>query len=79
MELDILHGMLKLLHNHRLRLVIEFHQEVDQDELQGLLDKVGYTKLAVPIEPDAEEVKPQYLDNRSYTFIPSVKKTIKWL
>jgi FkbM family methyltransferase len=71
MEIDVLHGMSEVLQTHRPKLVVEVHSGVNRAELLDLVEKAGYGRTAVPVEPVAGEVYPQYLDNHSYAFQPA--------
>jgi FkbM family methyltransferase len=70
MELEVLRGMQKLLTEHRPKLVIELHRGVDRTEVLSLLERLGYSGAATPIEPVAGEVEARLLDDRSYAFSP---------
>ena len=60
--------MVKTLQTDRTKLIIEFHSGVDRDKLLDLIERMGYSRQAVPIEPVEGEFEPQHLDNRSYVF-----------
>jgi len=68
MELHVLRGMAETLRLHRPKLVVEFHRGVDRTEALGLLRGIGYSSLAVPVEPMPGEVEPRFADDRSYAF-----------
>ena len=71
MELDVLRGMASLLGRWRPKLVVEVHRGVDRSEFLGVIEALGYSRQAVPIEPVSGEFEPQYIDDRSYSFQPS--------
>jgi FkbM family methyltransferase len=70
MELDVLKGMCGVLKHHRPQLVIELHRGVDRTEVLSLLSECGYSLDAIPIEPVPGEIQPQFVDDRSYAFVP---------
>jgi FkbM family methyltransferase len=71
MELHVLRGMQKLLQVARPKLVVELHRGVDRAAVLGILTGLGYSRQATPIEPVPGEVTPQFLDDRSYAFLPA--------
>jgi FkbM family methyltransferase len=68
MELHVLRGMAANLRRHRPKLVVEFHRGVDRTEALRLLQEVGYSLAAIPLEPVTNEVEPRFVDDRSYAF-----------
>jgi FkbM family methyltransferase len=68
MEVEVLNGMIETLRRHHPKLVVEVHTGVDRKELLGLIETVGYSRRALPIEPIEGEVEPQYVNDRSYYF-----------
>ena len=68
MEIEVLRGMAGLLMAGRPKMVIEVHEGVARDELVHILEGLGYSPRAVPIDPVPGETEPQYLDDRSYAF-----------
>jgi FkbM family methyltransferase len=68
MEIEVLQGILETLRRQRPKLVVEVHHGVDRKELLGLIETAGYSRQATPIEPIEGEVKPQYVNDRSYYF-----------
>jgi FkbM family methyltransferase len=68
MEIEVLRGMAETLRQQRPKLVVEVHAGVSRAELLDLVESVGYTRWATPIEPVSGEVEPKYLDDRSYAF-----------
>jgi FkbM family methyltransferase len=71
MELDVIAGMRTTLAEHQPKLVIELHHGVDRTALLELLQSVGYSALAEPVEPPADGAAPGLLDDHSYAFAPS--------
>lgn len=68
MELQTLRGMKQALINHQPKLVVEFHAGVNRDDVLALLESVGHSREATPIEPVEGEDQARYLDDRSYAF-----------
>ena len=68
MEIEVLQGMLETLRRQRPKLVVEVHTGVDRKELLDLIETVGYSRKAMPIEPVEGEVEPQYVNDMSYYF-----------
>lgn len=68
MELEVLRGSVGVLERFHPRLVIELHRGVDRMQILDLVERVGYSSRATPIEPQAGETTPSYLDDRSYVF-----------
>jgi FkbM family methyltransferase len=68
MEIEVLQGMLETLRRQRPKLVVEVHTGVDRKELLDLIETVGYSRKAMPIEPVEGEVEPQYVNDLSYYF-----------
>lgn len=71
MEIQALRGMLSLLSSQQPKLVVEVHHGVSRPELLDLLQQVGYSAAAVPIEPIAGETTPQFIDDKSYAWLPA--------
>lgn len=70
MEIAVLRGMRELIRRFRPKLVVEVHHGVDRSDLLDLLESLGYSRQGQPVEPLPGEVTPQYLDDRSYAFVP---------
>lgn len=68
MEIDVLRGMTETLKRQRPKLVIEIHRGVDRDELLILIENIGYSRIASPVEPIRGELEPKYIDDHSYAF-----------
>jgi len=68
MEIEVLQGMAGLLKSFKPKLVVEVHRGVDRGELLDLVERVGYSRRGIAIEPTTEEVDPLYIDDRSYAF-----------
>ncbi|NWJ98433.1 MAG: FkbM family methyltransferase [Chloroflexi bacterium] len=68
MEVEVLRGMSELLRLHKPKLVIEVHPGINRTELLDLLESVGYSRRASPIEPINGETEPRFVDDRSYAF-----------
>jgi hypothetical protein len=69
MEVGVLKGMATTLRQHRPKLVIELHSGVSRQEFLDLLVALSYSQPGSPVDPDAGEVTPFYLDDRSYAFL----------
>lgn len=67
-EISVLRGMLNVLRKHHPKLVVEVHSGVDRDELLKIIELVGYSREAKPIEPTPGEMQAQYQDDRNYEF-----------
>jgi hypothetical protein len=50
------------------KLVVEVHKGVPRNTLLDLIESLGYSQRAVPIEPAEGEEEPLFLDDRSYAF-----------
>ncbi len=70
MEIEVLRGMTAILQRWQPKLVVEVHRGVDRATLLELVKACGYNQQAIPIEPLDDEIMPQYVDNRSYAFLP---------
>ena len=68
MEIEAIRGMAGLLSEFKPNLVVELHTGVDRDEFLGLMERLGYSRQARPVEPVDGESAPGYLDDRSYAF-----------
>lgn len=69
METSVIEGMRGILASWRPKMALEFHGGVDREAILRLLDDAGYSLPGAPIEPvHGEQMRPQYLDNRSYAF-----------
>ena len=68
MEIEVLRGMADTLRRYRPKLVIEVHRGVSRADLLDLMERLGYSRRATPIEPVEGEIESQYLDDRSYAF-----------
>jgi FkbM family methyltransferase len=71
MELHVLRGMQEVLRAQRPKLVVELHRGVDRAAVLSLLTDLGYSPGATPIEPVPGETEAQFLDDRSYAFLPN--------
>ncbi|HTF70105.1 MAG TPA: FkbM family methyltransferase [Edaphobacter sp.] len=70
MEIEVLKGMRELLRQHKPKLAIELHLGVSRPVVLELLASLGYSRPGKPIEPLPGESVPQYVDDRSYEFLP---------
>lgn len=68
MEIETVQGLTEILRTHKPKLVIEFHKGVDREEFLCLIESVGYSRNAKPIDPTGREKEAQFFDNRSYSF-----------
>jgi hypothetical protein len=68
MEIEAVQGMQSLLQTHHPKLIIEVHKDVSRNRLLDLIESLGYSRLAIPIEPVEGEEAPLFLDDRSYVF-----------
>ena len=68
MEIEAVRGMQSLLQTYQPKLIIEIHKGVARDELLNLIDGLGYSRHASPIEPVEGETESLFLDDRSYAF-----------
>ena len=68
MEIEVLQGMIETLQRQQPKLVVEIHRGADRDQMLGLIERAGYSRRAVPIEPIEGEVEPQYVNDLSYYF-----------
>jgi FkbM family methyltransferase len=68
MEIEVLQGMIETLQRQQPKLVVEIHRGADRDQMLGLIERAGYSRRAVPIEPIEGEVEPQYVNDMSYYF-----------
>lgn len=71
MEIEVLVGMKHALLASRPLLVVELHHGVDRHLLVRLLTELGYGSRAQPIEPGITCDGSDFLDNRSYCFLPA--------
>ena len=71
MEIQVLRGMTSILAQRHPKLIVEVHRGVDRGELLALVERVGYSRDAVPIEPIVGETRAQFVDDKSYAFSPS--------
>jgi len=69
MEIQALTGMARIVAEHRPKLVVELHRGVDRGEFLSLLQTLGYSRQAVPIESAPDETVAKYMDDRSYAFV----------
>ena len=74
MELAVLRGMTGILRQYKPKLAVEFHKGVDRKQVLDLLAEIGYSLPGLAIEPGRGEAVPQYIDDRSYAFLPSGSK-----
>ena len=70
MEIETLDGMRDALTRWRPLVVVELHAGVSRERVLALLEALGYSSDAVPIEPVPGERTPLFLDDRSYAFNP---------
>lgn len=68
MELFVLQGMRETLKQLHPKLIVEFHEGVERNDVLEFLFEVGYSKNAIPIEPIDGEIAPLFNDNKSYFF-----------
>ncbi len=68
MEIEVIKGMSDLLAEFKPKLVVELHRGIDRRHLLDLIESLGYSRTAIPVQPLAGETEPQYLDDRSYYF-----------
>jgi len=68
MEIEVLRGMTEILKRQRPKLVVEIHSGVDRADLLALIESVGYSRVAMPVEPTQGEAEAKYIDDRSYAF-----------
>jgi FkbM family methyltransferase len=68
MEIEVFQGMMETLRRQQPKLIVEVHRGVDRDQMLDLIETVGYSRRALPIEPIEGEVEPQYLNDLSYYF-----------
>ena len=68
MEMFTLLGMKDYLITYHPKLIVEFHSCVNRDQILDFLKEIGYSKIALPIEPQKGELVPMFFDNRSYYF-----------
>jgi hypothetical protein len=52
MEVDVLRSMYNTLTEQHPKLVVEVHRGVDRVELLALIESMGYSRIATPVEPD---------------------------
>jgi FkbM family methyltransferase len=71
MEIDVLTGMGDALRSSRPVLVVEIHHGVDRTVLLQLRSDLGYGRRPDAPEAPNESHGSNYLDNRSYCFLPS--------
>ncbi len=69
MEIDAIVGMASLLRTFQPKLVVEIHHGVERGRLLDLLESLGYSRTAAPIDGVVGGSEPEYLDDRSYFFI----------
>jgi FkbM family methyltransferase len=69
MEIEVVRGMVETLTQYKPQLVIEVHRGVDRLELLALLERIGYSPEAIPIEPVPGETVAQLVDDHSYAFV----------
>jgi FkbM family methyltransferase len=70
MEIDVLTGMRDALRASRPVLVVEIHHGVDRADLLQLLSDLGYGRRPGATEVPDETHGSDYLDDRSYCFLP---------
>ena len=68
MEIEAVRGMQSILHAHCPKLIIEVHKGVSRDTLLDLIETLGYSRQAIPVEPIEGEIEPHFLDDHSYAF-----------
>ena len=79
MEIEVLRGMTAILQRWQPKLAIEVHAGVDRTTLLDLLKANGYSQLAVPIQPLADETAPRYVDNPTLRFPMLTTHKTGWL
>lgn len=68
MEIEVLRGLAPVLAAHKPKLIVEVHAGVSRPELLTVLNEIGYSSKAIPIEPEDGETEAQFHDNRIYHF-----------
>ncbi len=68
MEIEAIGGMENLLKEFNPKLVVEVHRGVDRRRLLDVLEALGYSRVAEPIEQAKAGTALEYLDDRSYYF-----------
>ena len=68
MELDALDSMREALARWHPRIVLELHPGVSRERVLSLLESLGYSRHAVPVDPLPNESSPRFADDRSYAF-----------
>jgi hypothetical protein len=63
-----LNGMRDALMRWHLRIVLELHAGVSRERVLSLLESLGYSRDAVPVDPLPDEGRPRFADDRSYAF-----------
>ena len=70
MEIQVVRGMRETLHKFKPKLVIEVHPGVNRNEFLSLLDEIGYSREAIPVELLKGVDESSIVDDRSYEFRP---------
>jgi FkbM family methyltransferase len=70
MELAVLQGMSRVLRTYHPKLVVEVHHGVSRPDLLALIQEMGYSPAALPIEPEPGETTAQFVNDKSYAFVP---------
>lgn len=68
MEIETLNGMRDALMRWHPRIVLELHAGVSRERVLSLLESLGYSRDAVPVDPLPDEGPPRFADDRSYAF-----------
>jgi FkbM family methyltransferase len=69
MEIDVLRGMSDTISRYRPKLVVEVHKGVDRIQLLNLIERAGYSRLGMPVEPVPDGTQPPFVDDHSYAFV----------
>ena len=70
MEIKVLRGMSEMVKKFFPKLIIEIHPGVDRTELFDLIESLGYSRDALPIDPSVNITNGIYPDIISYYFTP---------
>jgi FkbM family methyltransferase len=68
MEVEALTGMRNALARWHPCIVLELHAGVSRERVLSLLESMGYSRDAVPVDPLPDEGIPRFVDDRSYVF-----------
>ena len=68
MEVETLTGMRDALERWHPHIVLELHAGVSREQVLSMLESLGYSRHAVPVDPLPDEGNPRFVDDRSYVF-----------